>query len=225
MARRLQSCWPFRVFQGFFPPTPLSVFRLALSAKKIRQSIGFLASNVSEIGTSWQTKAQKPYAFLFTCHPERSAAKMYFHSRSLARSRRAPTECPLPCRTREFSRYCLMSRSSSAISAVKVISNFVNVWHLWQLTRSLAHVPNPLLPLSSWPTTNDPEPAKGKRVGVEVEPSCGRPARRRNPERSRGSSAYPDDDSYHHAASGSSLEAHLILLPSRQRGIARSIHF
>jgi hypothetical protein len=43
MARRLQSCWPFRVFLGFLPPMPLSVFRLALSAKKIRQSIGFSA--------------------------------------------------------------------------------------------------------------------------------------------------------------------------------------
>ena len=58
--------------------------------------------------------------------------------------RRAPTECPLPCRTREFSRHRLMSRSSSASFAVKVVSNFGDVWqfwHFWQLTRPLAHVP------------------------------------------------------------------------------------
>jgi hypothetical protein len=52
MARRLQGCWPFRVFQGFFPPMPLSVFQRGLSAKKIRQSIGFSAMVRERSGTT-----------------------------------------------------------------------------------------------------------------------------------------------------------------------------
>jgi len=63
MARRLQGCWPFRVFQGFFPPMPLSVFQRGLSAKKIRQSIGFSAKSRARNRTSWQTATQKPFTF------------------------------------------------------------------------------------------------------------------------------------------------------------------
>jgi hypothetical protein len=34
MARRLQSCWPFRAFQEFFPPMPLSVFTPRIIGEK-----------------------------------------------------------------------------------------------------------------------------------------------------------------------------------------------
>src|SRR5215472_8767603 len=36
------------------------------------------------------------------CHPERSASEIHLPPQSLARSRRIPRMCPLPCHLREF---------------------------------------------------------------------------------------------------------------------------
>ena len=107
MARRLQGCWPFRALQSFSRRCRSRSFASHYRRKKYGSQWDFRPRIQRETVHIDKLRPRNPFTFFFLCHPERSAAKMYFDNRLRARSRRAPTKCPLPCRCREFSPYRL----------------------------------------------------------------------------------------------------------------------